>query len=296
MSKILDRLQFDNAADTAWTLAISIGICILILASFTFIRIMQYLRHTPYSDNIKSYSKLSATFAMLAAISSYCVYPICPIWTCHYALGFILDFFFWDFYFLSKLFLYLMFIDRLFNPNYRSIYQYPKYNKYFLWMLLTVLVLIVITFNIYDGMLITRIIEYPVYLDSVCGIAYAIMDSILATFSMILFLGPICSNGFGSTASEVADRMLLKKYAIVSVLQLFVALLFNVTLLSVNILRVNQVPVNVRQSLVYIDHIIQMCDCLLLMICIYIGFARELTVCVLVVYVCCVMMQRKSCC
>ena len=283
MSKIFDHFRFNNAEDTAWTLGSLIGICILILASFTFIRIMQFLCRTPYSDNIKSYSKSSATFAVLALISIYSVYPLCAELDCHYtALKFTLAFFFWDFYFLSKFFLYLMFIDRLFNPNYRGIYQYSKYHKYVLWMLLIVLVLLIITFNIYDGMIIGRIIEFPVYLDIGCGIAYAITDSIMATYSMILFLGPICSNGFASTVSLDADRMILKQYAIASVLQLFAAVSFDVMILSINILTINQVPMTVLVTFWDINHIIQMCDCLLLMICIYIGFARTRSVCYMV--------------
>lgn len=148
-------------------------------------------------------------------------------------------------------------------------------------MLLIVLVLIIITFNIYIGMMMGKIIEYPRSLDNFCGMTYAIVDTAMAAFSMILFLRPIWSNGFGGTVSSHFDRTTWKMYAVASILQLVAAVLFNMMLLSGKILGMNQVPMTVHVTFDYINRIIQQVDSLLLMICIYFGFARKKTVCII---------------
>ena len=292
MSGVLsNHFKLNNAYNIIWIISISIGLCVLIICIFIFLLIIQHLHcvptnHFKHQNCVKTHSTIAATFAVSSAIFSFSWYPVCAKWDCSgflHTLGYplnILDLF-WNFYFLSKFFLYLIFIDRLFNHNYRNLYQYPKCIQYFLWTLLIVLLMTMITFDIYSGLTIGEIIEFPLALDIVCAVTYAITDCIMSIISMILFIRPIWSARSETSVSVNIDRTTLKKYAMLSVLQLFIAVSFDLMLLSQDISRVINVSINVNRE---IDLFIQMVDCLLLINCIYIGFAPKQTVCSFIIY------------
>lgn len=203
MSRVSTILQSSNAMSIIWSFFFLLDLCVTITCVLLFIHTMFHLHCIPKSaaakvhstvnsKYVKSYSTLSVTFAALSAITIFSSYPLCTQLSCvDNLLGLMLDLHFWTFFTLSKLFLYLIFIMRLFNPRYRQIYSYSKFIQYFLWMLLFLLMTTMIEFNIYCGAIFGGI-KYPQWLDLVCGAVYAITDHIISVVTSILFFRPLC--------------------------------------------------------------------------------------------------------
>ena len=225
--------------------------------------------------NINQYSSLSITFATLSAVITSSLYLVCTQWSCHYIedtlpmLIYVLSF--WNSYFLAHLFLYLIFVGRLFNPHYRRLYLYPESVRYSLWMLLFVMTMIMIEFNIAEGLYFADI-EYPESISFACNVFYAVIDITISILTMILFFCPMCRRT--NVKSNRTDMSVIKKYGILSTLQLVAAVSFQVSTVGA--------PYGFNPiEFWYIAGMIQMLDCLLLVICIYFGFARKPTVCTL---------------
>ena len=289
MSAIVQRWQSNHEADIIWRFCLFIAWCILLITIWIFILSIQHLfcirKSTSFPDinsktrqrQMRTYSTLAITFATLSIVVSFSKYLVCTAWSCAWQtqLSWMYIFLWWDFYVLAKLFLYFIFVCRLFHPLYRRICSYSRHIQYFLWMLLLVLVLSATVSNIDYGLyMLGR--EPPRALDSVCTAVYAITDCTLSIIMMILFFRPLCRGN--EMNSNNADVSVLQKYGILSSLQLFAALSFQISFVGESFVYMIVSTMVEVQEYNHIINIIQMIDCLLLMFCIYFGFARKYTV------------------
>ena len=281
MSSFADRFQSNNERDIIWEICFIICLCTCCIIICIYFRTMQSLYCIPrpaYSStfeprHIKIYSTTTITFATLSALVYFSVYPICTQWDCltNLRLGYILSMAFQDTYALSKLFLYLIFIGRLFNPHYYRIHQYPMYIKYLLYILLIILMMALVAYNIDLGLLMNGV-NVPMFVDNVSVAVYCITDISIAALCMLLFFRPICCRNARNFNVHIS---VAKKYCFISSLQLISAVSFQLTLLSLIYLDVRGVSDNVILKYDYIIRIIQQWDCLLLTICVYVGFVRK---------------------
>ena len=227
--------------------------------------------------HVHSYSTLSVSFSYFSIIVSVSDFLVCTQWSCHENdLGIIYGISFISSYIISTFFLYLTFIDRLFDPYYRPIYQYSLYIRSILWMLLFILILTMIALDIDYGF--QKLFE-DYGLDSILFDVFATTDIIIiiSVLTTLLFFCPICRQN--RMHSNHADISALKKYGILSALQLFAAVSFQMSLLSQSFLWLIDTEVRIMRKVNYSTHVLKMLDCLLLMICIHFGFVRNQTVC-----------------
>ena len=288
MSSISGTFRFDDAADSIWTICVAIGLSIVIAIISLLVLALQHLYCIPESaivsksqpKNIKIYATMAVIFAALSAIVTFSMYLVCTCWICgESALGFVYNIFFWSFYSLAKIFLYLIFIGRLFNAHYARIYQYPIFIQYVLWMLLIVLVMDIAPIDFTAGLLLGGL-DYPDTIDYFCGVLYSVIDILISVFTTLLFFKPICWHGVRNTGSE----NVAKRYCIISALQLIAAVSYQLTLMGGMYLYARHVSGIVVKEYKDIIHVIQMLDCLLLIICIYAGFARKRVVCLQIIW------------
>ena len=293
MSRVLTRLQSNDEVDIIWRFCLFVAFCILIGAILIFIQTIQHLHCIPNPAsstdfnskielrNVNIYSTLSVTCASLTVIAAFSVHLVCTQWSClENGLGIIYAFLFWNSYIFAKIFLYLIFEGRLFNPHYRQIYQYPQYIRCVLWILLFILIITLIGFNIEFGLDLEHVQYDDIYaMDSGLTAIYATTDIIISLLTMTLFFCPLYHHS--RRPSTTTAMYVLKKYGILSALQLFVALSFQFSLLVGTILDTVDASLITLQKVNIINRTIQMLDCLLLMFCIYFGFARKQTVCMM---------------
>ena len=226
---------------------------------------------------MKIYCTLSVAFATLCAILTCSTYLVFTQWSCLGASrSYIYGIPWWDSYIFCKIFLYLIFIERLFNPHYRRIYSYPTCFQYTLWMLLVVLFLTMIIDNICDGVLLTNL-DYPYAVSNINDAVYAIIDSAISIVTMILFFIPFCRQIRAPVISNNLDVSVIKKYCILSLLQLIAALSFQLAMGARIYMDIVDVPISTVKKFNCIVAVIQILDCLLIIICIYFGFARKKT-------------------
>ena len=150
---IKDHFHFDTEVNTTWSISFVLGLFITMTTIFTFIKILQHLYCIPTSSfglnvhpniqpkHVRAYSTLSITFATLCNIFNFAIYPVCAQWSCmDNPLDWMFNIAVWDSSILSKVFLYLIFIGRLFNPYYRRIYRYANYVRYILRILVIAMI------------------------------------------------------------------------------------------------------------------------------------------------------------
>ena len=284
MSHFIDRLESGSEEDIFWKICVITTFCISPLIIFVYIRIIQYScipqssqHHQIQPKKIKLYSFLCATFATLNAIVICTSSFVCAQWQCWnntplYMLG-LLNL---NTYGFAKCFLYLIFIGRLFNPYYSRIYEYSKKIQYSLWFLLIVLLMVQFAWNIDLGLLWSGI-DFPYSVDDVIYAVYCITDIVLSSILMVLFFRPICS---GNANNQNVYMTVAKRFGIISALQLITAVLAQSIWLGQIYLNAIDAPVIAWKARADIGAVITMLDCLLLEICIYVGFARwKKTVC-----------------
>lgn len=289
MSHISARLQSNDEIDIIWKSCLCVALCILIITIYICVRTILHLNCVPKSAvssdircqiqvrHMKAHCTLSVLFATLAVIIIFSKYLVCSQWSCvSTGLQFMYQIPWWDSYIPAKIFLYLLFIFRLFNPHYRRIYQYPKYVQSVLRTLVFVLVTAAIEFNIASAFLIGGF-KYPQYIDDICTAVYSISDITISVVTFALFFRPLCQRRMISNQN---DLFVIKKYGFLSTLQLIAAISYQSSVLGWLWLEATAASTIVFREFNYICSIIQMLDCLLLVICIYFGFARKQTVCI----------------
>ena len=285
MSHFLRHYQLSDEWDISWTICSSASLLILIFILFSSIKTLQRIccinqvsaagvHHKLETKYFIAYSRISVISATISAILIFSIFPVCSQWNCwHNMLENIYYALWWNFYFLSKLFLYLIFVGRLMNPYFIQIYQYSKFVEYSLWMLLIALIMVMITFNITYGLVLSNI-QYPSSINIIISAVYGITDCILSISLMISFFRPIC-NKFSSAN---VYRTVVKKYAILSSLQVIVAVSAQAAVVIATLLYWTDASRSTLRVYADIRNVLQMLDCLLLIICIYSGFARQQTV------------------
>lgn len=284
MSQDLPRFRFDDESNAIWTVTFITCFFIMIFTIFLWILIMQQFYCIPksayhskfYPKHIKTYSTLTVSFATLSVIANCSSYPLCTVWDCwNTNILWVYNIVFWFFYTNCKIFLYLIFIARLFNPHYHGIYPYPKYIQYLLWTLLVILVSSMTTWFIAWGLEYEGFDTNPI--GDTCRAVYGNADILLAVFLSLLFFQPICTRSRNHPDFQVA-----KRYGIISAMQLVAAVSFQLSFtggIYLHMVGASQSLLDSLETYSDIANIIQMLDCMLLMICIYIGFARKRTVC-----------------
>ena len=288
MQFIWRHYHFNNAWDISWTICFHLCLMILIFGLIAFIKTMQHIHCIPTSaeegfrfkfesKRFKSYSTLSVLLATISAILIFITFPVCSQWQClETMLGFVYSILWWDSYTLSKIFIYLIFTERLFDSLYIGIYRYPRCIQYALWMLLSALVIVMIANNITVALVFFRI-EYPLYfIDAGILAVYGTTDCTLSISLVILFFRPI----WRRNQVSIRNRMsVVRKYAALSGVQLLVTLSYQIALVVTNLLWWKGASMETIKAYGDIRNVFQMLDCLLLIMCIYLGFARQETVC-----------------
>lgn len=168
----------------------------------------------------------------------------------------------------------MIFIGRLFNPHFLQIYQYSPFVQYLLWTLLTIFMIAMIVYSVDFGLFIQGI-DYPDFIDDAILSLHLIADCILCVVTMILFFRPICGRRNETPKSPRIDMSVLCQYGIISALQLVSAISFQMSVLVGMYLGNIHAAIDVLSMYRDICGVIQMIDCLLLMVCIYLGFARR---------------------
>ena len=277
--------QFNQReSDITWMFCFICGALILCATLYNFIVIIQHLHCIPETsaaeitpkrniNHVKTYSTLSTCFATLCVITTFNMYSLCLQFQCWFTvLGITNSILFWNSFILSKTFLYLLFVGRLFNRNYRRIYQYSKHIQYFLWTLLVILLIIMVIFDVGLVLEFKGIKEA----DSIVNIWYAvygITECTLATVTTVLFFRPLCTPRI--RRNSLKNMSVVMKFGIISGVQFIAALCYGMSFLGRIYLQSNPTDPSVWSSYLDICRILQMLDCYLLMICIYIGFARQ---------------------
>ena len=141
-------------------------------------------------------------------------------------------------------------------------------------MLLVVLIISLIAYNITLGLDLARIQSMKSF-DIVIVSIYGIIDCTLSISLTLLFFRPIRMKNAVSTSGHIS---VVIKYAVLSVLQLMVSVSFQLALMvkyCLYFVAASTVTVRVYSD---VQRVLAMLDCLLLIICIYCGFARQPTV------------------
>ena len=279
MSQFVSHFKFDDDSSIIWSMCVITGCCLVMVSLYFFSLVIQHLYCIPDADysqteprRARRYSFLSVTFATLCVLFTFATYPVCDqLWCGYNLLGFFTFVLVLDSYIFSKFFLYLIFIGRLFNPYYRCIYQYPKWMQYSLQTLLTVMMISVLIGNINNGLHNTSIERMW------CAI-YVITDLTISIATTFLFFRPIFFDRTKSSIYSNIDLSVVKRYGIVSVLQLLAAVTFELSFLGRIYGGALHALQGVWSSYLDICSVVQMIDCLLLIICIHRGFARKDTV------------------
>ena len=288
MSRALDKMQFDNAPNTIWTITFFSGICILLVIIILYVRTMQHLHCIPKSNiilriepkNIMTYSTLAVSFAALCCIIIASLFPICAEWKCHLTmLAWVCGVLRYSTYILAKIFLYRIFIARLFNPYYHNVYRYSKWIRFALWLLLIVLVINLVIFFIYSGFWMAGMKPQDSYLQ-INVLVHCLADITLSTLTLILFFHPLCRRGRVNSSDK--RKSILMKYGIISALQFAAAITYQINVLMGCYLREESSLIDGFLIFIDIRNFIQMIDCLLLVICVHSGFARKQTVCFII--------------
>ena len=283
------RMHSNDEVATIGIICFVGGVLTICISIFIFLRVIQHLYCIPHSNStfeprhIKIYSVLSVISALISIIVTFSSFPVCAQWSCdHSELMWLYLILLWTFYIPAKVFLYLIFISRLFNPHYHLIYQYPKWIKYFLRIMLTILVLDVLVGYIEYGLLWAGVEDsnslQPI--GTLTNIVYGLTDGLLSIFTMSLFFIPLCcmrSAKIPSSATNIYMRA-AKRYCFISLLQLISTLSFQVSFMISMYLSAINASNRVWDEYYCEIRIIQMLDCMLLIFCIYFGFRRK-TVC-----------------
>ena len=312
MSGFFGHFTFDRESRTLWSICVISAFCIVLISLYHFTTIMHHLYCIPKPafepGHVRKYSALSVTFAVLCVVATFSTYPICTEMLCgSNIVGFLTFVFVLDSYVLAKVFVYLLFIDCLFNPYYRCIYQYPMWIENALYALLVLMIISVAVGNVHNGLQCAGE-ELPEYIGKAWCAVYVMTDCIISIATMLLFFRPMCCNRKKDPISANVDMSVVKKYRIISTLQLIAAITYEISFL----LRIYGGALHAFGGLwsSYLDvcSVVQMLDCLLLMICIYRGFARKETVCdvftgltqsslhIQLLHLCMVLLQTKNCC
>ena len=172
---------------------------------------------------------------------------------------------------------YLIFISCLFNPHYARIHRYRKCIQYLLYFMVIVLMLSIVTLDIQAGLLLLEI-DSKSYIDSICITVWSFTDMLLSVSCISLFFKPIWSRGLRHPKSQSVNASAARIYSVISIVQLIAAVSYQLTVAITTHLNSTVVSKRASSNFICITHVIQMCDCMLLMICVYIGFVRKRTV------------------
>ena len=208
---------------------------------------------------------------------------------------------------MAKIFLYFILIGRLFNHYFAQIHQYPKYIKYLLYYMLICSIINLINGSTCVVLVLTGYARAAAIF-YVCIAVGAITDILLSLFCMVLCFRAIFSHNAKTPVFYVS---VAKRQGFVAALQALVTISAECGYMLWVFLVLNGAALNVLQDYIYISNIVAMLECMLLMICIYVGFARKSnTVCFSIIiefrmwtsksnvsaaFHCGVMFQRYSC-
>ena len=284
MSRIVERWNSIDDVDVIWKICTITELCIVCITIFLLVRTLQHLHCVPYFTRnqiqpvrFKMYSSLCAICATTTATISFADSIICAQLNCWSTdRAYIIEMTLFTSYTLAKLFLYFLFIGRLFNVHYARLYHYHRNIQYLLWAFLAGLLMATLVIDCGD-LLLRRGIGYPFFIDVVSLALYGITDLILSTSCMILFFRPICSP-IASGYMSVEER-----YRFISVIQFIAAALYQLSLFGEIYLDIKGASRRVYKVRGNIARLVRMMDCLLLIICIYHGFARKRTVCISII-------------
>ena len=288
---IPDRFALATIADVFWVIGSVLALCLLLFSIITFTAVLQHLFCVKPSKNkkyhidpkiIKRCSILCCLFGLICSMAGFSTFPICTSFQCGYnSLGnayFIINL---NSYILSKLFLYILFIHRLFNKYSSEIYQYPKYIKTLLNITIIIIAIAITLTTIF-----AIIIDHHYNNDKVDGFdlsviiavaIYVIADFLLSGFTLILFFAPLWNMAKVKKQNKQKFVKIIWKYGGISLMQTIISMFYGISL----IIRFRMGWYHTAQKIgvSYLDMcmVIQLFDILVTMLCIYIGFVKKET-------------------
>eukprot|EP01084_Bolivina_argentea_P255972 430764_1 len=132
---IVPRFNNISISDTFWLIGFFTSIVAVVIALIVYGLIItrffcrQKLNNSSKKDDLltKMSATVSATFSLLCIILVFTTFPVCTIYPCEYNLiGNLYYSSVLDTYVLSKLAVYTLFIDRIYNDYFTKIYCYSS--------------------------------------------------------------------------------------------------------------------------------------------------------------------------
>ena len=240
---IYQRFELGSVTDIFWVIGSLLALCLLLCSIFTFTMILQHLFCVKSTTNKKVHispkiTKICAIscciFGLICSFAGFSTFPICTEFQCGYnTLGntyFIINL---NSYILSKLFLYILFIQRLFNKYSQKIYKYSKWIKtlleftifiIFIAIILTTIFAIIIDHyensNKVDALDLSVIIAVNIYVFA---------DFILSGFTLFLFFLPLWR--LKPQLNKKKFTEIIWKYGVISMSQTAISMIYGVSLI-----------------------------------------------------------------
>eukprot|EP01083_Nonionella_stella_P074117 200889_1 len=177
-------------------------------------------------------------------------------------------------YIISKLFLYSLFIGRLYNEFFKQLYAYSNAILYGLCFMMLLAWWMLIAVNVLVSLHYSQYVNNDESIDSMSTIAVIIfvcLDASLSVFTLILFVIPLCSR-YGHKL-----KLSIIKYTVLS----SIAILSSTVCGTLMVYRYYHRWYHpfVMRELVYLDILnsLKCIDCIISLLCIYFGFVSKET-------------------
>ena len=310
-----------------WSVGFSLGISFLIITFIAYFQVVQQLycpschcficskkqktRGNSLLSNTDAQTNctrrlafVSCTFYLFTNILVWTSYPICYTYDCdpnrpnrisklransYYVAGF-------DAEIIAKCTLYLLFIGRLYTPNFQKIYQYPRRLLYLLWFIVFIIwamaTVVSALFGVYffsskNDLNLGSIND--INLIYICSIGtFVLMDLVLSLITLYLFIKPLF-NYYPSIdlrndsmrnslfPQKIKMRQQIKKYCILSCIAILSSTIYAFTAIGRQVFKMNWFISGKLEDDIYsiISNMLLMIDSIIAINCIYFGFVNN---------------------
>ena len=280
------RFHIISIADIFWLIGFFFSIMAmiigLILYSLIINRFFCSSNSKEYQSGDTNHSKyritklsatLSATFSLSCIILLFTTFPICTTFYCGY--NFIGNFYFCaviDTYILSKLMVYTLFIDRIYNDYFRKIYFY---SSKILYLLLFMVILVIVTLIIFNTFSALNFQGDSIHLlGKISVIVFISMDITFSLSTLFLFIKPIYSQTNSDQNKQYMKHKIVK-YALLSTFAIMSSLIYEVTYAIRIFTGLYHSDSNASNDYMDISSMLQVMDCVVSMFCVYFGFVER---------------------
>lgn len=229
-------------------------------------------KHSKYRIT-KLSATLSATFSLSCVVLLVTTFPVCTTYFCGY--NFIGNFYFCaviDTYILSKLMVYTLFIDRIYNDYFKKIYFYSSKILYLLLFMVILVIATLIIFNTFSVLNFQG--EYIHLLGKISVVVFVAMDITFSLCTLFLFIKPIYSQTNSNQNKQYMKHKIVK-YALLSTFAIVSSLLYELTYAIRIFTGLYHSDTNASNDYMDISSMLQISDCIVSMFCVYFGFVER---------------------